>query len=223
MAAFKLDVIEQYFDNDGLLLSTGVVYVYSAGTSTPTATYTDATGLIAAENPIELDSSGRCQTWFLPGSYKCVLKTAVDPDGVTLETVDGIVVADPNAGVVTGKYLVDYLFHNTTPPTSSEWLGGHSFGVAVTFPANFGGAGGKIRTNPTASFVITLRKNSTTASDGTAVGTVTVATNGVFAFASTAGATISMAALDELSAWGPASADGTANDFNFTLMADLDA
>lgn len=220
MAAFKLDVIEQYFDNDGLLLAGGFLYFYSAGTSTPTATYTDSTGLVENENPIELDASGRCQTWFLPGSYKAIL---TDPDGVTLETVDGIVVADPEAGTVTGKYLVDYLFHNTTPPTSEEWLGGHTFGQACTFPANFGGAGGKIRTNPTASFVVTLRKNATTASDGTAVGTVTVATNGVFAFASTAGATISMAALDELSAWAPASADGTANDFNFTLIADLDA
>lgn len=219
MAAFKLDVIEQYFDNDGLLLAGGLLYFYSAGTSTLTATYTDATGLVAAENPIELDASGRCQTWFLPGAYKAILK---DANGVTVAPpVDGIFVADPDA-VSPGSQYVDVVFtYPGGPPIASGWIGGETFTRAVTFPANFGGSFGKARTNPTASFVASVRKNSTTFSDGTEVGTVTVATNGTYAFTSTGGAVVNFAAGDNIDAWGPAVADTTLANFGFTLAGSL--
>lgn len=214
MAAFKLDVIEQYFDNDGLLLAGGFLYFYSAGTSTPTATYTDSTGLVENENPIELDSSGRCQTWFRPGAYKADLK---DANGVTLETVDGIVVADPTAAAVTGKLITSALFHNTTPPTSEELLDDHTYAQACTYPANFGGSYGTCSTLPTTSFVAIVKKN------GVQVGTITIATNGTYAFASTAGAAVSFAIGDNRRVYGPASADATINDFGWTNIADLDA
>jgi hypothetical protein len=55
MAVAKLDVIEQYLDNSGLLLAGGLIYTYAGGTTTPLASYADATGLIANSNPVVLD------------------------------------------------------------------------------------------------------------------------------------------------------------------------
>ena len=49
----------QFFNNDGTPLAGGLIYTYAAGSSTPAATYTTNTGLIAHTNPIVLDSSGR--------------------------------------------------------------------------------------------------------------------------------------------------------------------
>ena len=49
----------QFFDNNGVPLSGGLIYTYLAGTSTPQATYTSASGTIQNSNPIVLDSAGR--------------------------------------------------------------------------------------------------------------------------------------------------------------------
>jgi hypothetical protein len=69
----------QFFDNNGVPLSGGLIYTYLAGTSTPQVTYTSASGNIANSNPIVLDSSGRPpnEIWLTSGvSYKFVLQTA---------------------------------------------------------------------------------------------------------------------------------------------------
>jgi hypothetical protein len=222
MAVAKLDVIEQYDDNSGNPLNGGLLYTYSGGTSTPLALFTDSTGLIQHSNPIVLDSSGRPPgdgLWFTEGvAVKVVVKTSA---GVTLDTIDNVVAPDTSGSAFTGTFVLDFLFHGTSPPIASEWLGGYSFPVAVDFPANFTGAFGHIDTNPTSSFVASLRKNATTSATGTAVGTVTIATNGTFTFASTSGAVKSFAIGDHLSAWGPGTADATANDLNFTLKGAL--
>lgn len=85
MAVFR-QLTEQYFDNSGNPLNGGLVYTYSAGTTTPKATYTDAGGLTSNANPVVLDSAGRASIW-LNGNYKIVLKTSA---GVTLKTEDNI-------------------------------------------------------------------------------------------------------------------------------------
>ena len=69
----------QFFDNNGVPLSGGLLYAYSAGTTTPQATYTTNAGNVAQANPIVLDSSGRVpyEIWLTAGStYKFVLQTA---------------------------------------------------------------------------------------------------------------------------------------------------
>lgn len=76
----------QLFDNSGNVLNGGLVYTYAAGTTTPKATYSDATGTTENANPVVLDSSGRA-TIFLSGSYKIVVKTSA---GTTLYTVDSV-------------------------------------------------------------------------------------------------------------------------------------
>jgi len=70
----------QFFDNNGVPLSGGKLYVYQAGTSTPVITYTSSLGNIQNSNPIILDSSGRVaeEIWLTEGFlYKFVLQNSV--------------------------------------------------------------------------------------------------------------------------------------------------
>lgn len=82
---------QQFFDNNGSILSGGKLWSYQAGTTTPQTTYTTASGNIAHTNPIVLDAAGRVATgeiWLTAGSnYKFVLMTSAN---VTLATWDNI-------------------------------------------------------------------------------------------------------------------------------------
>lgn len=90
----------QFFNNDGLPLNAGKIYTYQAGSTTPLATYTDSSGLIANTNPIILGTDGRPPStiWLTEGFfYKFVLKDSSD---VTIQTYDnlyGIIGASPPA------------------------------------------------------------------------------------------------------------------------------
>ena len=81
---------QQFFDNNGVPLSGGLIYTYQAGSSTPLATYTTNSGLIPNSNPIILDAAGRTanEIWLQTGfTYKFVLQTSA---GVTLQTLDNL-------------------------------------------------------------------------------------------------------------------------------------
>jgi len=106
---------QQFFDNNGIPLSGGLIYTYQAGSSTPLATYTDVNGTTANANPIVLNSSGRLdnEVWLTYGyNYKFVLKTST---GTTLGTYDNLYGIIGVAGTSTG----------TTIPTGmiSLWYG----------------------------------------------------------------------------------------------------
>lgn len=74
------------FDANGHPLAGGKLYTYAAGTTTPLATYTSATGSVANANPIVLDAAGRADVWLTPRLlYKFVLKDSAD---VVQYTVD---------------------------------------------------------------------------------------------------------------------------------------
>lgn len=80
----------QFFSNDGLPLAGGKIQTYQAGSTTPLATYTDSSGLIANTNPIILGTSGRppSDIWLTEGVfYKFVLSTATD---VVIQTYDNL-------------------------------------------------------------------------------------------------------------------------------------
>ena len=81
----------QFFDNNGVILTGGLIYTYAAGGTTPAATYTTSAGNVAHTNPIVLDSAGRVpggELWLLMATnYKFVLKTAA---GVTIGTYDNV-------------------------------------------------------------------------------------------------------------------------------------
>jgi len=81
---------QQFFDNNGLPLSGGLIYQYQAGSSTLLTTYTTNNGTVANANPIVLDASGRCsnEIWMQTGySYKLVIQTS---SGSTLQTLDNL-------------------------------------------------------------------------------------------------------------------------------------
>jgi len=109
----------QFFDNNGIPLAGGLVYTYTAGTTTPQAAYTTSAGSIAHTNPIVLDSSGRVSSggeiWLTDAvAYKFVLKTATATTIGTYDNVTG------NASGIyaafaasSGSSLVGYIQNGT--------------------------------------------------------------------------------------------------------------
>lgn len=76
----------QFFDNNGDPLSNGKLYAYSAGTTTPKATYTTEEATVENAHPIVLDSSGRA-TVFIEGSYRFDL---FDENDVLIKSTDDV-------------------------------------------------------------------------------------------------------------------------------------
>jgi hypothetical protein len=94
----------QFFDNNGVILSGGLLYTYAAGTTTPQTTYTTSAGNVAHTNPIVLDSAGRVasggEIWLTDAvAYKFVLKTSA---AVTIGTYDNV--TGNGSGVANGIY-----------------------------------------------------------------------------------------------------------------------
>jgi hypothetical protein len=144
---------QQFFDNNGIPLSGGLIYTYQAGSSTPLATYTDVNGTTANANPIVLNSSGRLdnEVWLTYGyNYKFVLKTAAATTLGTYDNLYGIIgVAGTSTGttiptgmislwygsigsVPTGWYLCDGT--NGTPDLRDRFVvgAGSTYSVAAT-------------------------------------------------------------------------------------------
>ena len=84
----------QFFDNDGNVLSGGLIYTYLAGSTTPATTYTTSAGNIAHSNPIVLDSAGRVpsgEIWLNAGIvYKFVLHNSSNVLIATYDNISGI-------------------------------------------------------------------------------------------------------------------------------------
>jgi len=78
-AVLLTPLFESILDNSGLPLAGGRIYSYQAGTTTPLATYTDASGTVSAGNYIQLDSAGRPANGGVWGSgvYKFVLQDSM--------------------------------------------------------------------------------------------------------------------------------------------------
>lgn len=91
--AFQLTDGKFHAESDAGLPATGYkLYTYASGTTTPQATYTDATLGSPNTNPVVLDARGEASVWLSStSSYTFVLKTAAD---VTVWTVDGVVSPD---------------------------------------------------------------------------------------------------------------------------------
>lgn len=136
MAAFLSPVFGagfQLFNNQGVVLSGGLIYTYQAGTvSTPLGTWTDSTQAVPNANPIVLDATGRYsqQIWLTQGStYKFVIRDSL---GNLIGTYDNI------SGVndVSAPALSEWVPTGLTP----SFINSTSFSVAgnstATFPAN---------------------------------------------------------------------------------------
>lgn len=98
MAFFYLcpiSTILQYFTDTGVILSGGKINTYLAGTSTPTTTWTDITGVTPNSNPIVLNSAGRLpnvQVWQQGGVAIKVVITDSNNNviGPTFDQISGI-------------------------------------------------------------------------------------------------------------------------------------
>jgi hypothetical protein len=90
-------VAAQFFTNSGAVLTGGKIFTYAAGTTTPQATYINASGSTPHSNPIILDASGRVpsgEIWLTDGLlYKFLLKDAND---VLIGTYDNILGINSN-------------------------------------------------------------------------------------------------------------------------------
>jgi len=108
MSVIAPHIKHQFFDLNGNPLNGGKLETFSAGTTTPLATFTDATGLTANPNPIILDSRGEALIYLTVGvSYKFVLKDSLDnliytvdllsPSGIGFSTWNPHAVTDGQA------------------------------------------------------------------------------------------------------------------------------
>jgi VCBS repeat-containing protein len=100
------------------------------------------------------------------------------------------------------------------PPTATQLLDFFVIPFAGTLPANMAGSYGKISssgTNPTSSFVITVKQN------GSSIGTITINTSGVYTFATSGGTAVTLAAGDLIEFFGPGTPDATAANLVWTI------
>lgn len=111
MASYTLSPVwgagAQLFDNNGVPLTGGKIYVYEAGTTTPAVTYTDPNGITANTNPIIADAAGRLanEIWFgVYSSYKFVLK---DSNDTLIATYDNIP-SSPQPPIVNDASSITY-------------------------------------------------------------------------------------------------------------------
>ena len=118
----------QFLDNNGVPLSGGKVYTYTAGTTTPLTTYTDYTGSTANSNPVILDSRGECSIWLGTSSYKFKLTTSTD---VEVWTVD-------NISVLTSSANITFVESGTGAVTETVQ---DKLRLGYVYPEDFGAAG----------------------------------------------------------------------------------
>lgn len=107
----------QIIDANGDPLVGGRVYTYLAGSTTPTATYTDNTGGTSQANPIILNTFGlpASPIWLDEGvSYKFVIKSSADVTLFSFDNVEGVNDAATSASewVVSG-FVPTYLSATT--------------------------------------------------------------------------------------------------------------
>jgi hypothetical protein len=115
----------QFFDSNGVPLAGGLLYVYTAGTTTPATTWTTSSGAVANTNPIVMNAAGRTpyEIWLNSGvTYKFALYTSTN---VLIGTYDNIpAIDDPTAFnnliAVTGT---NTLIGTSVPPYTSYVAG----------------------------------------------------------------------------------------------------
>jgi len=115
------------WDDNGDPLSGGLLYTYSAGTTTPLATYSDVGLTTPNANPVVLNSAGRATVYLSATSYKFVLKTSA---GATVWTQDNVSAVPTTSGDVditgtAGEALaagtVAYLSDGSGSLTAGRW------------------------------------------------------------------------------------------------------
>jgi hypothetical protein len=124
MAALAIPPKLQFFDANGDPLVGGKLYSYAAGTSTPLATYTDASGAMPNSNPVILDSRGEASVWLGTPQYKLKLTSATDVEVWTVDNIDGFAalaeLAAPGGASQIGFEPYSYLSSTNVQAAVSE-------------------------------------------------------------------------------------------------------
>jgi len=131
-------------------------------------------------------------------------------DGTAYARQDGVWVVVSASG---GAYDFGIAFGGT--PTSSEVMGRLSLPRETTCPADFTGSAGHVGANPTAAFAIDVQD------DGISIGTISIATDGSFTFATTGGLELVIAAGSLITFVAPSSVDATIVDINATMIGNV--
>lgn len=147
--------------------------------------------------------------------------TVGNATGATIDIEDGATVLIVSTG--TGVLLVgsagggayDFGMVAAATPTASQVLGKVVIPRAITLPADLAGSYGHVDTPPTAGFVIDVQRNAT------GIGTVTIAIDGSFAFATSGGAPVMVAAGDVIRFQAPAAVDAAIAGIAVTLAGAL--
>ncbi|MFM1990196.1 MAG: hypothetical protein RJA99_3153 [Pseudomonadota bacterium] len=125
---------------DGSALVGGKLFTYATGTTTPLASYIDASGATPNTNPVILDSRGECDLWLAPTqAYRLVLKDAND---VQLWSIDDIRGFDPSQ-------LPSTTVNGTLTVTGSSNFGSASFTGSVSVSGSMSVAGSSVLTSAT--------------------------------------------------------------------------
>jgi len=124
MATLSPLPVWQMLDANAAPLAGGRLYGYEAGTSTPKALYTDASGSTPVESVL-FDSAGRGQVWLGSGAYKLVLKNA---SGAEVWTVDNVNDASSTAFIATADTVADLVALDAGSALAVNVLGYHVAG-----------------------------------------------------------------------------------------------
>lgn len=117
---------QQFFSASGTPLAAGCLFTYQAGTSTPLATYTDATGLYQQTNPIILDGGGFASIWLQSAAYRFVLFS----NGGT------------NCATGTQQWVIDNVNPSPFLGGNNIWTGTNTFSGTVNVNGAFNATAG---------------------------------------------------------------------------------
>lgn len=145
MATLLPEGKQSFTTSAGVPLVGGKLYTYDAGTNNPRATYSDSAGTVPNTNPVVLDARGEA-TVFWTGTYKVVLKDALDNTIWTVDGVSGVSGADLSSSAGSG--LVGFLYGAVyAAGTLGKWLQDLATSTGATFIGFIAaGAGAVLRT-----------------------------------------------------------------------------
>nr|WKF58848.1 hypothetical protein HUO10_003349 [Paraburkholderia busanensis] len=100
MTTTLMPLVKQQFNQNGVPLAGGKLFVYAAGTTNKSTSFTDSTGTVPNTNPVILDANGQASVWLDPTIYyKFILSPPTDTDPPTNPywTVDNVISPTPVA------------------------------------------------------------------------------------------------------------------------------
>lgn len=134
------------------------------------------------------------------------------------EKFDGSLWSELATGGGGGSSAYNVAFGFAAGPGNGASVLLHTFSEAVEFPDNFSGAVGFCETLPTATTILTVRRN--TGGVTTTIGTIEIATSGAVTFNTTGSGLESFGVGDTLIVKNQATADAAIADCAFTLKGE---